>query len=113
MLKKIVRAYLISTIILFLLTLSYSIFLYFSQNDKFLDIITLIIGAIFFLILGILGIKAFNKKIILVGACYFVITYSIFILIFFLSKGNFTSKIYLKGVIYLISTIIGCFIGKK
>lgn len=113
MIKKIARAYLISILILIILTIGYATFLYFTQNDKFINIITISIGVIFFFVLGILGIKAFNKKIILVTLGYFFITYSIFIIIFFLSGGSFSYKIFIKGSIYLISVFIGCFLGKK
>ena len=113
MIKKIARAYLISILILIILSISYSLFLYFTQNEKMISIITLIIGVIFFFILGLLGIKAFKKRLIFVAMGYFFVTYRLFIIIFFLLGGDFTYKIIIKGIICLISTFVGCLLGKN
>lgn len=113
MIKKILKLYLISLLILGILALIYTLFLNFSKNDANLSYVTIILGGLFFLIFNFMLIKIFKSKVFIYVTLFFIINYSVIILILISSGNEFTDINFLKITIYYVISLIGGILSVK
>lgn len=113
MVKKILKVYLISLIILVLFTFLYSIYLYFSQNLKYFNLITFLIGALFFITFSFLLGKIYNKKIFLIEILYFFINILVIYIVLKLTNYQAFKFDIVRSLIYLLLSIFMGFLSRK
>lgn len=111
--RKIVKFSLIILLLTSILCFIYAIFLYTTLNEKYFNLITLIIGIIFYLQIGYFSAKLVNKKYLLTSFLSFIIITLVIYIIKCLAFNDNIQLITYKTLINFISTIFASFIGKN
>lgn len=91
----------------------YTLVLYKTENEKFYNLITLLLGAVFFFLIGISTRFFNNKHFILYSLLIFLILSLIIFIIKTLALNSTPEIISYKHLINLFSTICGSLLFKK
>lgn len=111
--KKLIKYALIILLFTTFLCFIYALFLYMSLNEKYFNIITLLIGIIFYFLVGLFSVKLVNKRYLLTSLLsYIIITLLIYIIKCLALNSNINLITY-KTLINFFITLLASFIGKK
>lgn len=113
MVKKISIFLLLTIVCTLSLAFIYTIFLYNTQNETAINIITLIIGIIFYFLIGIATRIISNKKNLIIAFLgYLILTLIIYVIKVLMLKDEPLFILY-KQFLYLLSTLFGTILLKK